>query len=291
MLGELYAESVPRYIVINIPGYRPSYLSTVNAAARKRMCKTLIAYTFVRQFFIALLYPGKYNKFLKGVFKMENVFGKLLEVNTIGWILLGVIIISSVIGFILEKRRDSKTSSVLTTKKLVYGGMCVALAFILSYIRLYKMPQGGSITLVSMFPIILYAMVFGPVAGIIAGVANGFLQLIQDPWLVNWAQAFLDYPLAFGFLGLAGLAPRFIKNTQVRTVMAVSIAVLGRGLMHFLSGFIFFAEYAPEGQSPIAYSLIYNSSYIIPELIITLILSLILVATPIYATLKQSSFK
>ncbi len=172
---------------------------------------------------------------------------------------------------------------------MVYGGMCIALSFILSYIRLYKMPQGGSITLASMFPIILYSMVFGPIAGIIAGVAYGFLQLIQDAWVINWAQLLFDYPFAFGFLGLAGITPQAIRNIQVRTVIAVSIALLGRGLMHFLSGIIFFADSIPEGTNAIIYSLAYNASYIIPELIITCVLSVLLISTPIYGIMKKSA--
>lgn len=222
---------------------------------------------------------------------MQEVFGKLLEVNPIVWAIIGVIVVLSIISLAAMANKDRTSSSALTTKKLVYGGMCVALAFILSYIRLYKMPQGGSITLASMFPIILYAMVFGTIPGIIAGIAFGFLQLIQEPSIVHWAQLFLDYPLAYGFLGLAGLAPSSLKNIQVRTCIAVSIAILGRGLMHFLSGAIFFGEYAPEGQSAVIYSLSYNASYIVPELIITLILSVILVSTPIYMTLKKNADK
>ncbi|MDF2596263.1 MAG: thiT, partial [Clostridia bacterium] len=121
---------------------------------------------------------------------MEAIFGKLLEVSPIVWCIIAVILVLSVIGLVVTAKKGSKASSRLTTKKLVYGGMCIAIAFILSYIRLYKMPQGGSITLASMFPVILYAMVFGPIPGIIAGVAYGFLQLIQDAWVLNWAQLF-----------------------------------------------------------------------------------------------------
>ncbi|PHV70577.1 energy-coupled thiamine transporter ThiT [Sporanaerobium hydrogeniformans] len=219
---------------------------------------------------------------------MSHIFTKLLEISPLVWTILGVIVLFSLLGLVWTSKKEAKQSSTLTTKKVVYGGMCIALSFILSYIRLYKMPQGGSITLASMFPIILYSMVFGPIAGIVTGVAYGFLQLIQDAWVLNWAQLLFDYPLAFGFLGLAGMAPSAIKAKELRTVLAVSIALLGRGLMHFLSGIIFFADSAPEGTSAVLYSLGYNASYIIPELIITLILSVILISTPIYGAMKKS---
>ena len=253
-----------------------------------------IACTFVRQFFVALLYPlaEEIKIFERGfLMQTQEMFGKLMEISPIVWGIIGAIIVLFVAVLIVTGNKRVTSSSALTTKKLVYGGMCIAIAFILSAVKLYQMPQGGSITLASMFPIILYSLVFGPVAGIIAGIAYGFLQLIQDAWVLNWAQLILDYPLAYGFLGLAGLAPSFVKNIKVRVFIAVSIAILGRGLMHFLSGFIFFADSAPEGQSPVIYSLIYNGSYIIPELIITTILSIVLVSTPIYMTLKKNAAK
>ena len=178
---------------------------------------------------------------------MSNIFAKLAEVSILSWSVIGIIIILSLIGLFLihkkgaETSKTSKTSATLTTKKIVYGGICISIAFILSYIRLFKMPQGGSITLASMFPIILYSMVFGPAAGIIAGISYGLLQLIQDLYVVHWAQLLLDYPLAFGCLGLAGIAPKAIKNIQLRTTLGVCIAIIGRGIMHFLSGYIFFS--------------------------------------------------
>lgn len=220
---------------------------------------------------------------------MFNIFAKLSEVRLVSWSIILVIAIISVITLFILSRKNTSSSSTITTKTIVYGGMCVALSFILSYIRLYKMPQGGSITLASMFPIILYAIVFGPVCGIIAGTAYGFMQFIQEPSMVHWAQLFLDYPLAFACLGLAGFAPKFSKNIQVGTTIGIIIAVLGRGIMHIVSGVIFFAEYAGD-QSPFIYSLVYNISYLIPEFIITLILALIIISTPVYSQLKRSTF-
>lgn len=219
---------------------------------------------------------------------MLHFFEKLTEVKPIIWGLIILFMLFVIVSRFISSHR-SNTNSHLTTKKIVYGGMCVALSFILSYIRIYNMPQGGSITLASMFPIILYAMIFGTTPGIIAGIAYGFLQLIQEPSVVHWAQLLLDYPLAYGVLGFAGITPKFISNLKLRTTLAISIAIFGRGLMHFLSGVIFYAEWTPEGMSTFTYSLIYNASYIIPELIITVILALIVITTPIYSTLKRNA--
>lgn len=219
---------------------------------------------------------------------MSEIFSKLLDVEPRAWITLAVILVLSIIGLILLSTKE-KTSSTVQTKKLVYGGICISISFILSYIRIFHLPQGGSITLASMFPLVLYSMIFGPVAGIVAGIAYGFLQLIQDMWVVNIAQLLLDYPLAFGCLGLAGIVPKAIKNLHIRTAFSVTLALLGRGFMHVVSGTLFFASSAPEGMHPLLYSLGYNGTIILGELVITLILAMILVSTPIYSTLKKGA--
>lgn len=216
---------------------------------------------------------------------MANIIAELAEVRTPVWIVIGVLVVLSIIGFVVMKK--NKSTSSLNTKMLVYGGMCVALSFVLSYIKIWHMPQGGSVTLASMLPIILYSLVFGPVAGMIAGVAYGFLQLFQDMFILHWAQVLIDYPLAFGALGLAGCIPSAVKSLQIRFGLGITLAILGRYLMASTSGAIFFAEYAGD-MNPWLYSLGYNATYLSVELIITLILGIILASTPIYKTMKSS---
>lgn len=219
---------------------------------------------------------------------MPEIFNKLLDVEPRAWITLAVILVLSLIGLFLLSHKE-KTTSTAQTKKLVYGGICISISFVLSYIRIFHLPQGGSITLASMFPLVLYSMIFGPVAGIAAGIAYGFLQLIQDMFVVNIAQFLLDYPLAFGCLGLAGITPKFIKNLHIRTALSITLALIGRGMMHVISGTLFFSEYAPEGMNPFIYSLGYNGTIILSELVITLILAMALISTPIYSTLKKGA--
>lgn len=133
----------------------------------------------------------------------------------------------------------------------MYAGLCISIAFILSYIRIYRWPQGGSITLVSMLPMFVFSYLFGPAAGISAGAAYGILQLIQDPYILHPVQVILDYVIAFAALGLAGYFPGNIS-------LGVLIGGLGRYFSSFLSGLIFFASYAPENMNPIVYSLLVN---------------------------------
>ncbi|MDK2902816.1 MAG: thiamine transporter [Clostridiales bacterium] len=154
------------------------------------------------------------------------------------------------------------------TKSVVYGGLCIAIAFILSYIRFYHWPQGGSITLASMLPMFVYAYIFGPAAGIAAGAAYGLLQLIQDPFIVHPVQVLLDYIIAFGALGLAGYSRHNIS-------LGVLLGGFGRFMASFLSGVIFFASYAPEGMNPIWYSILVNGMVIGTDTAICFVISLV----------------
>lgn len=143
---------------------------------------------------------------------------------------------------------------------LTYGALAISTAFILSYIKILSMPFGGTVTLASMLPLFVFAYIAGPRAGMLAGLTYGILQYIQEPFFVHWVQFLLDYPLAFSVLGLAGV---FKKNTYI----GAFVGSISRFVCHFLSGVVFFASYAGD-QNVLIYSLSYNMSYIIPELLI-----------------------
>lgn len=147
-------------------------------------------------------------------------------------------------------------------------GVAVALAAVLSLIRVFRMPQGGSVSL-EMVPIIYVALRRGAGTGILAGLVLGMVKLILEPFVVHPIQFLMDYPLAFGLLGVAG----FFSRLPLAGVFAGSA---GRFLMHLLSGVIFFASYAPEGSNVWVYSATYNASYMVPELVIASIVVLLL---------------
>lgn len=161
-----------------------------------------------------------------------------------------------------------RNSVKFNAKMLVYGGLAIAISFVLSYIRFYHWPQGGSITPASMLPLFVFAYYYGAGPGVIVGIAYGFLQLIQDPYVVHWIQLILDYPLAFGALGLAGF---FKKNLS----LGILVGGFGRFFSHFLSGVFFFASYAPKGMNPIVYSLIVNGILVGVEVLICFAVSII----------------
>lgn len=154
---------------------------------------------------------------------------------------------------------------------LTEAALAIALAFVLGLITVFKMPFGGSISL-EMMPLILLALRQGPWVGIISGAVYGLLDLVVDPFIVHPVQVLFDYPLAFGALGLAG----FFQPTVRGAVLGTIVAVFARFVCHFISGFVFFASYAPKGWNPLIYSAAYNAAYLVPSLIISLIVVVVL---------------
>ncbi|MDR1650453.1 MAG: energy-coupled thiamine transporter ThiT [Synergistaceae bacterium] len=150
------------------------------------------------------------------------------------------------------------------TKVLVEGALCVALSVVFSYIKLFSMPQGGSITL-EMAPLLYYSYKYGAKWGVLAGTISGVIQMLFGGYVAHPLQGILDYPAAFGSLGLAGL---FGQETR-GVIIGTAAAGAARLLCHVLSGVVFFASYAPEGQNPWIYSLVYNVSFLAPSMIIT----------------------
>ncbi|MBU5437756.1 energy-coupled thiamine transporter ThiT [Tissierella sp. MSJ-40] len=166
-----------------------------------------------------------------------------------------------------------------STKMIVEAGIMIALAIVLSRIKIYEAPQGGSVTAGSMIPILLFAMRWGVGPGMVIGATFGILKIILGAWIFSPAQAILEYPIAFGLLGLAGLFSSHKNNSTIKyyfnTILSTFLAIGGRFICHFLAGIIFFREYA-GGKNPWLYSLGYQSSYLIPEFVISaIILSLI----------------
>lgn len=162
-------------------------------------------------------------------------------------------------------KTNIKSSTVIIAEITIF----VALATALSYIKLFTLPQGGSVTAASMVPILWLALRRGAKIGIFAAAVYGVIQLMLEPFIVNPIQVLLDYPIAFGMLGLAGFF-------QKRPFLGVNVGILGRFTAHFVSGVVFFANYAPAGMPPAIYSAIYNGSYLLPELVITIYIAYLL---------------
>lgn len=159
------------------------------------------------------------------------------------------------------------------TRMLAEAGMTLALAIILSeFVKLFKMPMGGSVTLGGMVPLFLFAFRWGGKKGMLVGAVFGILDLlIGGFYSMHPIAIFLDYPLAFAVIGLAG----FFKKSTIGHIGGIFIGILARFACHVASGVIFYASYAPEGQAPLVYSILYNGTYLGPELLITIVLALL----------------
>ncbi|MEJ5328073.1 MAG: energy-coupled thiamine transporter ThiT [Candidatus Bathyarchaeia archaeon] len=150
----------------------------------------------------------------------------------------------------------------VAAKVLAEIAIFVALATALSFIIVYTLPQGGSITAGSMVPIIWLALRRGPKVGLFAGAVYGLIQFAIQPYFLNPVQMLLDYPLAFGILGVAGW-------TKKQPVLGAAAGIIGRFIMHFVAGVVYWAPlYAPE-LNPYVYSAVYNGSYLVPELVVS----------------------
>ncbi len=162
----------------------------------------------------------------------------------------------------------------MSLRAVVEAGILIALAAVLSMIKVYHAPQGGSVTAGSMVPVIIVALRWGPKIGVLAGIAYGFVQQLIEPYIVHPVQMLLDYQVAFGVLGLAGF---FRKSPAI----GAAIGIAGRFVSHVAAGVVFFASYAPAGTSPLVYSLAYNASYLVPEVVISAVVIYVLAATQV----------
>lgn len=197
--------------------------------------------------------------------------------TTSGKMLLVVILVVLLCGAIIFARKYAAKQaapdatikkSLLTVKQLAFCAMAIALGTVLSNIKLFHFPTGGSITLFSMLVICLAGYFFGLGAGLMTGVAYGILQLLIDPYVLYPMQLVVDYILAFGALGLSGI----FTNAKAGLIKGYIAAVLGRYVFAVISGWIFFGAYAWDGWAPLPYSLAYNAIYIFSEAAITIII-------------------
>lgn len=173
------------------------------------------------------------------------------------YIAAALLIVVAVGGALLLGKNDKKK---FDSRCIALAGVCIAMSFALSYIKLFELPQGGSVTLVSLLPLMIFAYVYGPKKGVLAGFIYGILQAVQDPYIIHPAQFLLDYPIAFAMIGFAGVfaGVKAIKLPQVRFALGAIVAAVLRFISHVISGVFAFSAYA--GTTNVwVYSLAYNS--------------------------------
>jgi thiamine transporter len=161
------------------------------------------------------------------------------------------------------------------TRMLVETAILIALAFVLevAFSFLPAMPQGGRISL-SMLPIIVLTWRRGINVGMIGGAVFGLLNLMLDGVIYHWASVFLDYVIAFGAIGLAGFTKKLFGNNAYSFGLLIVFAYVFRFISHVISGVVLFGEWAPAGQNVWIYSIVYNGTYLLPGLILTLVVGI-----------------
>lgn len=210
-----------------------------------------------------------------------------VHLTATGIILVAAVSVILILIAALLRHRSSRKKAAFTTKQLVYSAVAIALAVVCSMIKLFEMPMGGSVTLLSMLFIVLIAYWYGPYVGIMTAVAYGLVQFVTEPIFYTIPQMLLDYPLAFGALGLAGFFYKKKWGLQIGYV----VGVLGRFVFATISGVVFFGSYAPEGMSPIIYSIAYQASYLLPEMIVTLVIISIPPVAHAFARIKRNALE
>lgn len=181
----------------------------------------------------------------------ENL--KLMKLVPTLCIIAAVAVVLIVMAIVNKKTGGLKWD----TRKLTYGAVCIALAYILSFVKLFQLPQGGAVTAASMLPVLAYGYMAGPIYGTVAGTVFFLLQLTQEPYFLSPLQFAFDY--IFPFVALGTLPGIFrTKNESLNMYFGFAVAVFARYICHVVAGIVFWGEYATF-QPVYLYSIIYNS--------------------------------
>lgn len=207
----------------------------------------------------------------------------------VGWISLGAIAL--LIGLLVVVCFTNRKEKGFDTRHIAFAGICIATSFGLSFIKFSPVTYGGSITIASMVPIMLYAYLFGPVNGIIVGLIYGLLQFIQSPYMFTGTTFLLDFPLAFVSICMMGIMKKLFKGTLSSIIAGVGFTYLFRFAMHLFSGFIYFANGGIWTNLPadnmFVYSFLYQITYLGPDFIISLVVLIVLCTTKTIERLEK----
>lgn len=216
-------------------------------------------------------------------FLSEDVGG--YRVPTVaGYALVGALALALLLvaAFISGKKTGKQKAS-----QVAFSAVAIALATVLSCVKLIPMPMGGSITAFSMLFICLIGYWYGLRAGLTCAISYGAIQLMIGPYVIHPLQLVFDYILAFGALGLSGLAS---KNRKWGLLIGYWIGVVGRFVFSFVSGMVFFADAADEYNMVLPlYSAAYNGLYLFGEGALTTVLLVIPPVRKAFAKLKSDN--
>ena len=194
--------------------------------------------------------------------------------QTVTWIsIVAVVALFAVIALICFKGAKKYDA-----KHIAFAGLTIGLSFALSFAKFSLVNNGGSITLASMVPLLIYTYFYGVIDGLLAGSIFGLLNFLSGPWLLTPMTFLLDYPLAYASIGLMGFAGKVLKNKPTLSVALFVLLVYAvRFCFHLCSGAIYFMqneiyvefpEWALNG--PFVYSFIYQCLYLPADCAISL---------------------
>ena len=193
-----------------------------------------------------------------------------------------IVILLIAVGVMLARKK-------LATQDIAYAGVAISISFVLSFLKVTPVLYGGSITLASLAPLLIYAYYFGFAKALVCGLIYGLLQFIQDPYILTPATFTLDYLLAFASVSVMGLFSKAILNAKTVTLGTI-LSILCRFVMHFISGILYFNHGSIwvnlPANSAVSYSLLYQTVYLIPDLVICLAVMLVLLKTRVLEQIK-----
>lgn len=216
----------------------------------------------------------------------ENNWADPALINDLGLYLAmaGLIVALALLTFFFG-RKDRKG---FDSRTISYAAVCIAMSFALSYLAPIHLPYGGSVTIASLLPLMIYSYMFGVRKGVFAGAIYGLLQVIQDPWILHPAQLLLDYPIAFAGIGLAGMfrgVEKFRKMPQVSFLLGALVGSVIRYLAHLFAGVFAFGQFAADYgfDSDWLYSLTYNS-FVFADIAIAIVVGIFVFSSKSFMT-------
>ncbi len=216
----------------------------------------------------------------------ENNWANPALINDLGLYLAmaGLIVALALLTFFFG-RKDRKG---FDSRTISYAAVCIAMSFALSYLAPIHLPYGGSVTIASLLPLMIYSYMFGVRKGVFAGAIYGLLQVIQDPWILHPAQLLLDYPIAFAGIGLAGMfrgVHALDKAPQVKFLLGALVGSVIRYLAHLFAGVFAFGQFAADYgfDSDWLYSLTYNS-FVFADIAIAIVVGIFVFSSKSFMT-------
>ncbi len=216
------------------------------------------------------------------LFVLPTVDQSYEPLSTTGMYIFSALVVAVIAVLALLFGKDKGSAS--QTKMIAYAGVCISLSFALSFVKFFTVGQnGGSVTFASLLPLMIFSYCFGAKKGVFAGIIYGVLQFLQNPQMYQPMQVALDYPIAFGAIGLAGVFKNFksIKSDLLKFVLGALVAVTLRYASHVLSGYYVFSSWAWPGYGALSYSVVYN---------LFCFVDLAIVLIPAFAIFSSKSF-